>query len=294
MCGRYALFVVFSIKYVLISRLYSFFCVIYNLGRANRKINLYLFKKIYRHMINAIIVDDEMNAIKALSLELKNFRDRISIIGHFSNASGAIEFLKNNEIDVVFLDMEMPEMTGLDFLERFQQRNFLVVFTTAFSKYALNAIKQEAVYYLLKPIDIMELETCLNRIEKTLMKDAFEEKLDEALNKLNQIKGGPQKVKLSYDGKIIFYRPDDILYGEGDGNYSWVHFEKKNKVLITKKLKQLEDDLPEPIFYRVHNSYIINLNKIKAYNKNEGVVILENNTVIPVSRQKRNNILSKI
>ena len=126
------------------------------------------------------------------------------------------------------------------------------------------------------------------------MKDAFEEKLDEALNKLNQIKGGPQKVKLSYDGKIIFYRPDDILYGEGDGNYSWVHFEKKNKVLITKKLKQLEDDLPEPIFYRVHNSYIINLNKIKAYNKNEGVVILENNTVIPVSRQKRNNILSKI
>ena len=227
-------------------------------------------------------------------MECKNSRERNSIIGHFSNASGAIEFLKNNEIDVVFLDMEMPEMTGLDFLERFQQRNFLVVFTTAFSKYALNAIKQEAVYYLLKPIDIMELETCLNRIEKTLMKDAFEEKLDEALNKLNQIKGGPQKVKLSYDGKIIFYRPDDILYGEGDGNYSWVHFEKKNKVLITKKLKQLEDDLPEPIFYRVHNSYIINLNKIKAYNKNEGVVILENNTVIPVSRQKRNNILSKI
>ena len=245
-------------------------------------------------MINAIIVDDEMNAIKALSLELKNFREQVSVKGHFTSASGAIDFLKNNEVDVVFLDMEMPEMTGLDFLERFHQRNFLVVFTTAFSKYALNAIKQEAVYYLLKPIDIIELETCIKRIDKALSKDIFEEKLDEALKKLNLLKGGPQKVKINHDGKIVFYHPDEILYGEGDGNYSWVHFEKKNKILVTKKLKQLEEDLQEPIFYRVHNSYIINLNKIKAYNKNEGVVILENNAVIPVSRQKRNNILSKI
>lgn len=245
-------------------------------------------------MINSIIVDDEMNAIKALSLELKNFRERISVSGHFTSASGAIDFLKNNETDVVFLDMEMPEMTGLDFLEHFQQRSFLVVFTTAFSKYALSAIKQEAVYYLLKPIDIMELETCLKRIEKILAKDTFEIKLDEALAKLNQIKGEPYKVKLTYNGKIVFYHPDEILYSEGDGNYSWVYFEKKNKILITKKLKQLEEDLTEPLFYRVHNSYIINLNKIKAYNKNEGVVILEDNTVIPVSRQKRNNILSKI
>lgn len=245
-------------------------------------------------MIKAIIVDDEMNAIKALSLELKNFSDRITVKGHFTSASGAIDFLKNNEVDVIFLDMEMPEMTGLDFLEHFQQRSFLVVFTTAFSKYALSAIKQEAIYYLLKPIDIMELETCLRRIEKTLSKDAFEVKLDDALNKLNQIKGGPYKVKLAYDGRIVFYHPDEILYSEADGNYSWVHFQDKTKVLITKKLKQLEEDLAEPVFYRVHNSYIINLNKIKAYNKNEGVVVLENNTVIPVSRQKRNNILSKI
>lgn len=245
-------------------------------------------------MINAIIVDDEMNAIKALSLELKNFSSQVALTGHFTSASGAIDFLKNNDVDVVFLDMEMPEMSGLDFLEHFHQRNFLVVFTTAFSKYALNAIKQEAVYYLLKPIDIMELETCIKRIDKALSKDAFEEKLDEALEKLGLIKGGPQKIKLNYDGKIIFYNPDEILYSEGDGNYSWIYFEKKDKILVTKKLKQLEEDLPEPIFYRVHNSYIINLNKIKAYNKNEGVVVLENNTVIPVSRQKRNNILSKI
>lgn len=245
-------------------------------------------------MINAIIVDDEMNAIKTLSLELKNFRDRVSVIGHFTNAPAAIEFLKNENIDVVFLDMEMPEMTGLDFLERFQQRRFLVVFTTAYSKYALNAIKQEAVYYLLKPIDIIELETCLKRVEKTLTKDTFEEKLDEALGKLNQLKGGLQKVKLSYNGKITFYHPDEIIYSEGDGNYSWIYLEKKNKILITKKLKQLEEDLTEPVFYRVHNSYIINLNKIKAYNKNEGVVILENNTVIPVSRNKRLDILDKI
>lgn len=245
-------------------------------------------------MISAIIVDDELNAIKALSLELKNFHELVTVKGNYTNASAAIEYLKNNEIDVVFLDMEMPEMTGMDFLERFQQRNFMVVFTTAFSKYALNAIKQEAIYYLLKPVDIIELEICLKRIEKKISQDSFEVRMDEALAKLNKLKNGYFKVKLLHDGKIFFYNPDEILYCKGDGNYSWVFLDNKKKLLITKKLKQLEEDLPEPFFYRIHNSYIINLNKIKAYNKNERVVILCNNTIIPVSREKRNNILSKI
>lgn len=245
-------------------------------------------------MISAIIIDDEINAIKAFALELNNFNTQITVIEHFTNALSAIEYLKYHSIDIVFLDMEMPEMNGIDFLDHFHQRNFHVVFTTAHSKYALNAIKMEAVDYLLKPIDVLELKRCLEKIEKVLSKDHLEIKLDEALEKLNSIKEIPKKIKLLHNGKLIYYKPDEILYCEGDGNYSWVYFSKNNRILQSKKLKQMEEELPEPLFYRVHNSYIINLNRIVSYNKNEGIVTLENNILIPVSRQKRNNILSKI
>lgn len=245
-------------------------------------------------MISAIIIDDEINAIKALALELNNFKKQISVNECFTSALSAIEYLKDHNIDVVFLDMEMPEMNGLDFLDHFHQYSFHVVFTTAHSKYALNAIKKDAIDYLLKPIDALDLETCLGKIEKVLSKDQLYIKLDEALEKLNNIKEIPKKIKLLHNGKLVFYKPDDILYCEGDGNYSWIYFNKTKRILLSKKLKQMEEDLPEPLFYRVHNSYIINLNKIESYNKNEGIVILENNILIPVSRQKRNNILSKI
>lgn len=244
-------------------------------------------------MIKCVIIDDELNAIKALMLELRNFSDRIEVAGKFTQVESALEFLKNNEVDVVFLDIEMPEMNGLDFLERFQQRNFQVVFTTAYSKYALKAIQNEAVYYLLKPVDVGELEICIERIEKKFSKDHFENKLDMALDKLSQIEGVPKKIKIQTDGKVTFYHPDDILYCEGDGNYCKIFFTNRSKVLLSKKLKQVEEILPEPFFYRVHNSYIVNLNKIKAYNKNDGILIIENDINIPVSRNKRSEILEK-
>ena len=110
---------------------------------------------------------------------------------------------------------------------------------------------------------------------------------------MSRIKGVPKKIKILNDGKVVFYQPDDILYCEGDGNYSNVYFTKGNRVMLSKKLKQMEDVLGEPFFYRVHNSYIVNLNKIRAYNKNEGILIMENNINIPVSRNKRSEILDK-
>ncbi|MFA6701421.1 MAG: LytTR family DNA-binding domain-containing protein [Dysgonamonadaceae bacterium] len=245
-------------------------------------------------MITSIIIDDEINAQKTLFKKLSEFQERISVVAQFSNAESAIEFLKSNIVDVVFLDIEMPEMDGLEFLSSFSQRGFLVVFISESGNYAINAIKMEAVYYLLKPTDNSELDACLTRIEKILHKLHYAAKLEDIIIKQNCFKELPLKIKLLQDGKLVFYKPEEILYSEGDGSYSWVYFNKNKRVLITKNLKQLEEDLPEPIFYRVHNSYIINLNKIISYNKNEGVVVLENDIVIPVSRQKRMNILSKI
>lgn len=245
-------------------------------------------------MINAIIVDDEMMAIKGLDLELRNFSDRVEVSGKFTNAQNALDYIHSNPVDVVFLDVEMPGMTGFDFLNKFQERSFQVVFTTAYSKYALNAIKNEAVYYLLKPVDIDELEKCINRIEKVLQKDSFDTKLEEALNKMNELGAGPKKIKLTHDGKIAFMDPEEIVYFEGSGNYTTVFLNDGSKILLTRQLKQVENELPEGAFFRIHKSYIVNLTKVRAYLKSEGMLMLQNNVSLPVSLQKRGEILTRL
>lgn len=245
-------------------------------------------------MITSIIIDDELNSIKALLFELNEYPSRIEVIEQFTKASEAMAFLKTHEVDVIFLDVEMPEMNGLDFLEQHAERDFQVVFITAYSKYALEAIQQEAIYYLLKPIDSEELGKCIERIEKNLSSGTFERKLDVALGKLNQKEETPKRIKLLYNGKILLCQPHEILYCKGEGNYCWVFFSDGKKLMLSKKLKEVESVLYFPMFFRVHNSFIVNLNKIQAYNKKEGFLIIGDNVYIPVSRSKRAEILDKI
>jgi two-component system LytT family response regulator len=245
-------------------------------------------------MITCILIDDEISALKGLAYELKNFHEIIEIKAQFSSANNAVEFLKTNEIDVIFLDIEMPEMNGLTFLEYFPNRNFQVVFTTAYSKYAINAIKLDALDYLLKPVDIDDLSQTIKKIEKSLSKKKQEDFLELAMERLNKSESSPKKIKITFDGKIHFLNPDDILYCEGDGNYCRVFLENGKKMLLSQKLKQLENILPEYVFYRIHNSYIVNLLKVTAYHKHDGYVEISNNKTIPVSRHKRGEILDKL
>jgi two-component system LytT family response regulator len=245
-------------------------------------------------MISCILIDDELSALKGLSYELKNFEDKIEILALFSSVTNSLEFLKSNEVDVVFLDIEMPEMNGLAFLEHFPNRNFTVVFTTAYSKYAITAIKMDALDYLLKPVDVDDLSQTIKKIEKTMSKKKQEDFLEMALDRLNKSDASFKKIKISFDGKIHFLNPEDILYCEGDGNYCTVFLENGKKMLLSQKLKQLESILPEYVFYRVHNSYIINLVKVTAYHKHDGYVEINTTKKIPVSRHKRGEILDKL
>lgn len=245
-------------------------------------------------MISCILIDDEMSALKGLAYELKNFEDKIEILAQFSSALNALAFLKSNEVDVVFLDIEMPEMNGLAFLEHFPNRSFTVVFTTAYSKYAINAIKMDALDYLLKPVDIDDLSQTIKKIEKTLSKKKQEDFLELAMDRLNKSDASPKKIKITFDGKIHFLNPEDILYCEGEGNYCTVFLENGKKMLLSQKLKQIEGILPEYIFYRIHNSYIVNLLKVTAYHKHDGYVEINNAKTIPVSRHKRGEILDKL
>ncbi len=244
-------------------------------------------------MIEAVIVDDEMKALQSLSWELTNFSDEINVQASFTDPFKALDYLEENTPDCLFLDIEMPTMDGFQFIEKLNNRNFPVVITTAYNQYAIKALKKEAIDYLLKPIDSDDLKDTITKIRKFNARHYTAERLEEILMNFNS---NPvhKKITFNTDGKLVFLESDDILFAESDGNYSTIFLADGNKIVLTKKLKEVDALLPDTNFFRIHNSYIINLGKIKEFIKTDGYVILESNHKIPVSRQKKSDFLDKI
>ena len=247
-------------------------------------------------MIDLILIDDEPSAIKSLKWEIENFCENVNIVDSFVNPLRAVAYLQKNQVDCVFLDIEMPEMDGFQFLALFPERNFEVVITTAYDQYAIKAIKERALDYLLKPIDSDDLKACIDQIERNKKSRSVDDKLEKSLEKLINASSrqSGQKISISNDGKIIFLSPDDIVYCESDGNYCTIFLENRDKIVITQKLKFMEEKLSGFHFFRIHNSYLINLSKVKEFHKTDEYVVLSNMVKIPVSRNRKSTFLDKI
>jgi two-component system LytT family response regulator len=244
-------------------------------------------------MINAVIVDDEPKAIQSLSWELTNFSDEITILDTFSSPENALEFLKHNTPDCLFLDIQMPTMDGFQFLDKLTNRDFPVIITTAYDEYAIKALKHEAIDYLLKPIDSDDLNDTIEKIKKFNSKPLSIDRLEQLLLNINNAPA-KQKVTINADGKLIFININDILFVQSDGNYSTIYLKNNKKKVVTKKLKDINAILPQSSFFRTHNSYIVNLHKIKEFLKTEGYLIMESNHKIPVARQRKSEFLDTI
>lgn len=244
-------------------------------------------------MLNAVIVDDEPKAIQSLSWELTNFSEDIKIIKTFTNPEDALVFLKTNTPDCLFLDIQMPTMDGFQFLEKLTTRDFAVVITTAYDEYAIKALKHEAMDYLLKPIDSDDLSDTIQKIIKFNSRILNSNKLEKILLDINK-KQSNKKITLNTDGKLMFLKTKDILFIQSDGNYSTFFLTKNQKLVVTKKLKDVNSLLPEHEFFRIHNSFIVNLNKVKEFLKTDGYVVMESNHKIPVARQRKSDFLKKL
>src|SRR5690606_21384908 len=170
-------------------------------------------------MLNCILIDDESNALRALELELKHFENRVTILEQFNNTAEAAAYIRQANFELLFLDIEMPGMNGMSFLDQFPDRDFEVIFTTAYSHFAVEAIKKSALDYLLKPVDSEELERALIKAEATIQRYRFDTKLEKALDNFQVTHGHLNRIKLNHDGKIYFLKPEDILYCKGEGNY---------------------------------------------------------------------------
>jgi two-component system LytT family response regulator len=243
--------------------------------------------------LEAVLVDDEDKALQSLSWELTNFSDEIDVVASFTDPIKALGYLEYNTPDCLFLDIEMPTMDGFQFIQKLKNKDFPVVITTAYNQYAIKALKNEAIDYLLKPIDSDDLKDTIIKIKKFNSKVYTAEKLEKLLLNFNS-NSINKKVTFSTDGKLLFLDSEDILYAESDGNYSTIYLSDGQKIVLTKKLKEVNELLPSETFFRIHNSYIINLSKIKEFLKTDGYVILTSNHKIPVSRQKKSDFLDLI
>lgn len=239
-------------------------------------------------MLQTIILDDEPKAIQSLEWEIKSFCKNIEVIKTFIVASEAILFLQHNQIDCLFLDIDMPEMDGFKFLEHFPSRNFSVIITTAYDQYGIQACKSRAIDYLLKPVDSDDLMLAVAKIEKASQTDNLKDIIEDLLVNINNLnKLSNKKININCDGKIYFLDPSEIMYCESDGNYTTIFLANGQKLVLTQILKLIEEKLPSELFFRVHNSFIVNLSKVREFQKNDALLILENSKSIPVSRTKK-------
>ncbi len=241
-------------------------------------------------MLEAVIVDDEIKALQSLSWELTNFSNEINVVASFTDPFEALGYLDNHSPDCLFLDIEMPTMDGFQFIQKLKNKDFPVVITTAYNQYAIKALKNEAIDYLLKPIDTDDLKETIVKIKKYNSKNYTAERLEKILLNFNA-SSIHKKITFNTDGKLLFLESDEILYAESDGNYSTIYLADGQKIVLTKKLKEVNELLPDDSFFRIHNSYIINLTKIKEFLKTDGYVVLQSNHKIPVSRQKKSDFL---
>jgi len=240
------------------------------------------------------ILDDEKHACETLEWQLKQINIDYDLVGTFQKPKEAIEALKKNKPDLIFLDIEMPGLNGFQFLEQLDMPDVNIVFTTAYDKFALNAFRINAVDYLIKPVDIAELETALKRAINN--KDLYKpELIGKLFTELSRSKSCKVKIGLPSVHGIDFVNCQEIIYCHSESNYSRIYLDSGRKILASKTLKDIEALLPEELFFRVHNSYIANLSKVISYlHDNGGTLILENDVKIKVSRGKKKELLEKL
>ena len=245
-------------------------------------------------MLTAIIIDDEINGRIALKQKLRDYCPAVSIVGEAANGKEGIEMINLYHPQLVFLDIEMPEMDGFEMLINLPVKNFHLVFTTAYDHYAIKAIKYAAFDYLLKPIDIDELKTTIERLSNLPAPELTNKKL-EILEQNLLTKPFLNKIAIPTQEGLLFFDIAHIVHLEAQSNYTMIYFDDQTKLMASRTLKEFEEILPADIFFRPHNSHIINLNFIKRYLRGDGgQVELKNGTYILVSRRKKEEFLKVI
>lgn len=240
-------------------------------------------------MITAIIIDDEPSALDVLHMQLRQFCPEVKVLELCNSGIRGIEAIRQHQPQLVFLDIEMPHVTGFDVLAATAQLDYLVVFTTAYDQFAIKAFKYAAVDYLLKPVDADELIMAVERASRFSQKQDLAGKLSSLLKNLQP---SAQRIALPADNGMQLVNPTDIVRCESDSNYTTIFLLSGKKIVTAKTLKDVEESLAGFSFFRIHQSHLINTAHVVQIIKGEGgSVIMQDGASLPLSRTKKEAFL---
>lgn len=236
-----------------------------------------------------LIVDDESSARVMLERKLDIYSGIIENIKHADSVKSALQVLSENEFDLIFLDIKMPDGTGFDLLEQMEERQVVVAFTTAHDEFALKAFEFAAIGYLLKPVDSVKLENVMQMARQMKQNRNPQYKLLVESYKEKKIR----KLVIPNAEGFLIAEIGDIMYVKSDVNYSEFYFrDNKRKLISSKTLKEYSQILESEGFFRIHQSYLINMTYAREYKKAYNEVVLTDGTQLPVARQKKALFLS--
>ncbi len=238
--------------------------------------------------LKTILVEDEANSREILRNYLAKYCADVDLLGEAASIEEGLKLIGNIELDLVFLDVEMPFGNAFDLLEQVPDRSFETIFVTAYDQYAVEALNQHAAYYLMKPINIDELIKAVDYVREIKEKETDLE--DKVLQpKLKSVEG---KITLPQQDGFQVLNVADILYCQADDNYTHIFLENK-KILVSKTLKYFEVALSDFAFARIHKSYLVNVNEVVKYRKGKGgSVVVSNGKELLVSASRKKELLS--
>ena len=244
-------------------------------------------------MINTVLIDDEVTGLESLKLSIERYCPDIAIRGTYKSPQLGLAGIKKVKPDLVFIDVQMPQMSGFDVLQEASPINFEVIFVSAHDQYAIKAIRFSALDYLLKPIDVDELMHAVRKAKERIINKSSVYQYQSVLNNIQLRSGKIEKLAVPTADGIDFFETRDIIYCKADGSYTIIMLKNNQRVLVCKNLIDFENLLVHSGFCRVHHSHLINLSHVQRYVKGEGgYVILTDNHNVDISRRKKEEFLA--
>ncbi len=239
--------------------------------------------------MKVVIIDDEAPARKIISNIIKSNFKELNVVAFGVDVQSGLEAINTHSPDIVFLDVDMPDGTGFNLLQRLSQINFKLIFITAHSQYAIQAIKFSALDYFLKPIDVIEFTKSLKKIITTIKKETQDLAISAFMDNMNNTKN--KKIVLNTSENIFVINVSDIIRCFSEGNYTSFFVKNQPKIIIAKTLKEYEKLLSDYNFVRIHRSHLVNINFIQKYSKDKNTLHMQDNSQCPVSYRKKDKLL---
>ena len=247
-------------------------------------------------MIKTLIIDDEHNASEFLEKLLKRyFPNKFHVCKTCESVDEAVKAIEEFKPNLIFLDIQMPNKNGFELFKEIKDIHFEVIFTTAHSEFAIEAIKRSALDYLLKPINYIDLLGAITRFEEKTKKKVQQNQLSILIENMDSGDSAHKKIDIATETGFEFLKFNTIIYLEAQSNYTKFYLTDNSTIITAKTLKHFEEILPEELFFRIHKTFLVNMNFIKRFSKvDEFLVELITGQKLPVSHRKKDEFIAKI